>query len=78
MKLIQSKSDKNTYKYLQLKNKLKCCLVADPEADKSSICLSVGVGSALDPREYQGLAHFWEHMLFLGTKKYPVENHYGR
>ena len=22
------------------------------------------------------MAHFCEHMLFLGTKKYPIENHY--
>lgn len=25
-----------------------------------------------------GLAHFCEHMLFLGTKKYPEENHYSK
>ena len=26
--------------------------------------------------EYQGLAHFLEHMLFMGTTKYPQENEY--
>jgi len=31
-----------------------------------------------DPPEAQGLAHFCEHMLFLGTKKYPEENHYSQ
>lgn len=29
-----------------------------------------------DPPELPGLAHFCEHMLFLGTKKYPEENDY--
>jgi insulysin len=75
---IGSKADKSTYKYIQLKNEMRCILVSDPEADKSSITMSVEVGSVMDPREYQGLAHFWEHMLFLGTEKYPVENHYGK
>jgi len=31
-----------------------------------------------DPEELPGLAHFCEHMLFLGTEKYPVENEYSR
>lgn len=29
-----------------------------------------------DPDDLPGLAHFCEHMLFLGTQKYPVENYY--
>jgi insulysin len=38
--------------------------------------LSVGVGSLHDPEEYCGLAHFLEHMLFLGTEKYPDSAEY--
>lgn len=38
----------------------------------------VGVGNLYDPQHANGLAHFLEHMLFLGTKKYPVENHYSQ
>jgi predicted Zn-dependent peptidase len=37
----------------------------------------VGVGSYSDPANRQGLAHFLEHMLFLGTEKYPDEADYG-
>jgi len=37
---------------------MRCVLVSDVEADKSSVTLSVEVGSLMDPREYQGLAHF--------------------
>jgi len=31
-------------------------------------------GSMCDPDDLPGLAHFCEHMLFLGTKKYPQQN----
>ncbi|MPC88190.1 Insulin-degrading enzyme [Portunus trituberculatus] len=31
-----------------------------------------------DPTELPGLAHFCEHMLFMGTKKYPCENEYNK
>lgn len=36
------------------------------------------IGHMCDPEELPGLAHFCEHMLFLGTEKYPVENEYPR
>jgi len=58
-------------------------LVHDPEADKSAASLFVEVGSMSDPDDpkhsgvkYEGLAHFLEHMLFMGTKKYPEEAFY--
>jgi nardilysin len=35
-----------------------------------------GVGSINDPPECQGLAHFLEHLLFMGSNKYPEENAY--
>ena len=34
------------------------------------------VGSLSNPPECQGLAHFCEHMLFMGSKKYPEENYF--
>jgi len=37
----------------------------------SKMALSVGIGSFLDPLEAQGIAHYLEHMLFMGTGKYP-------
>ncbi|XP_015050795.2 nardilysin [Drosophila yakuba] len=36
----------------------------------------VGVGSFSEPRQYQGLAHFVEHMIFMGSEKFPVENEF--
>ena len=35
-------------------------------------------GHMSDPDELPGLAHFCEHMLFLGTKKYQTENEYSK
>ena len=37
----------------------------------------VGVGQLEDPAELTGMAHCTEHMLFLGTEKYPAEGEYG-
>eukprot|EP00434_Breviolum_minutum_P034884 symbB.v1.2.030880.t1/scaffold3459.1/size56318/3 len=36
-----------------------------------AMAMAVRAGSYDDPRDLPGLAHFCEHMLFLGTKKYP-------
>lgn len=36
------------------------------------------VGHLMDPWNLPGLAHFCEHMLFLGTDKYPSENEYSK
>jgi len=69
-------TDKREYRYITLSNKLKCLLVSDPETEKSAACVDVQVGSLSDPPNAQGLAHFLEHMLFMGTETYPEENAY--
>jgi insulysin len=61
---------------LRLSNGLEALLVSDPNTPQSGGVLTVEVGSWSDPDEYPGLAHFLEHMLFLGTKKYPAEGGY--
>ncbi|KAH9668345.1 nardilysin-like [Citrus sinensis] len=38
--------------------------------------MCVGMGSFCDPVEAQGLAHFLEHMLFMGSTEFPDENEY--
>ncbi len=58
---------------IRLKNGLEAYLISDPRAKKSAAILSVNVGSWQDPKAHPGLAHFLEHMLFMGTKKYPQE-----
>ena len=68
--------DRRTYRALELKNGLHVLLVHDPQAKKSAAAMDVRVGGLADPSEHQGLAHFLEHMLFLGTKKYPQVGEY--
>lgn len=61
---------------IKLDNNLEAFIVSDPEAKKSGAALSVGVGFNHEPFEKVGVAHFVEHMLFLGTEKYPTEKEY--
>ncbi len=70
--VITNKHDTREYAYLDLDNGLKVLLISDSEAEKSAAALDVDVGAGEDPDTTFGLAHFLEHMLFLGTKKYPV------
>lgn len=68
--------DERDYRILELENGLTALLVSDPEADKAAASMNVRVGSAQDPEDIQGLAHFLEHMLFLGTDAYPEADAY--
>lgn len=61
---------------IRLSNNLEAWIISDPLAEQSAGALSVNIGSWQDPIEYPGTAHFLEHMLFLGTKKYPVEDEF--
>ncbi|XP_039498699.1 nardilysin [Drosophila santomea] len=43
--------------------------------EKLAACaLLIDYGSFAEPTKYQGLAHFLEHMIFMGSEKYPEEN----
>jgi nardilysin len=55
-------------------------LSTEPEGGlrNAAAAMVVGVGSYYDPPECQGLAHFLEHLLFMGSKKYPEENAYDK
>lgn len=64
-------SDYHLFRKIILKNGLEVMLISDPLIKYSSAALSVSVGSMYDPPYLPGLAHFCEHMLFLGSKKYP-------
>lgn len=64
------------FKKILLSNGLNALLVSDPEAKKSGAALSVGVGWNNEPFDHIGVAHFVEHMLFMGTNKYPAEKEY--
>jgi len=73
---VTSQQDTKQYRYLELDNQLKVLLVSDKQADHGAASLDVHVGSLQDPAQRPGLAHFLEHMLFLGTKTYPTAGEY--
>ncbi len=74
--LIISPTDKRTYHQLVLPNGLRCTLIHDQQARSSSAALAVAAGHFHDPEDAQGLAHFLEHMLFLGTEGFPEPTDY--
>ncbi|HCS63046.1 MAG TPA: hypothetical protein DIW64_02585 [Cellvibrio sp.] len=69
--IITSPNDDRQYAAMLLPNGLQVVLVSDPSLENSAASLAVGVGSAHNPEDQLGLAHYLEHMLFLGTEKYP-------
>ena len=63
--------------YIRLANGLEVLVIQTSEAKQSSVSMSVNVGFWDEPSELRGIAHYLEHMLFLGTKKYPDAKEYG-
>jgi len=74
--VVKSPNDPRTYAVMTLDNGLRVILVSDPDTDKAAASMNVNIGSFQDPEGRAGLAHFLEHMLFLGTAKYPDANEY--
>ncbi|MEP0355680.1 insulinase family protein [Paraglaciecola sp.] len=75
--IVKSPNDNREYDSIVLDNELQILLVSDPDIEKSAVALSVAVGSFQEPKEFGGLAHYLEHMLFMGTKSYPEVGGYG-
>ncbi|KAJ1565819.1 Insulinase (Peptidase M16), partial [Nowakowskiella sp. JEL0078] len=74
---ILPSTDKKLYSLLRLNvNDLEVLLISDKDSEKASAALDVNVGHLLDHPNVAGLAHFCEHLLFMGTEKYPTENDY--
>ena len=72
----KSPNDHKHYQPLTLPNGLRVLLVHNNSTKKSAAALAVNVGHFSDPEHRQGLAHFLEHMLFLGTTGYPDGSEY--
>ncbi len=75
-RLIKSPNDNKNYHSLTLANGLRVLLIENTESQKAAAALAVNVGHFSDPKSRQGMAHFLEHMLFLGTKHFPDGSEY--
>ncbi|KAG5520150.1 hypothetical protein PMAC_001226 [Pneumocystis sp. 'macacae'] len=74
---IKAHVDRASYRLIRLeKNGIEILLVSDPNSNKAGASVNVGAGSLHDPENFPGIAHFCEHLVFLGTEKYPIENDY--
>ena len=67
----KSPNDNRSYAAVTLDNGIKVLMVSDSETEKSAAALSVGVGAFSDPMDFQGMAHYLEHMLFMGSESFP-------
>ena len=72
MSIEKSINDKREYEYLKLPNNLQCVIIKDSKESICGACLNVHIGSVNE--KVDGLAHFLEHMVFMGSKKYPDSN----
>ncbi|MBI2007307.1 MAG: insulinase family protein [Candidatus Blackburnbacteria bacterium] len=54
-----------------LNNGLRIITVPMPSMESAAVEVFVGAGTRDEKKEVNGLAHFLEHMVFKGTKKYP-------
>jgi insulysin len=70
-------SDREVEKVI-LKNGLQAYLISDPFVQQSAAAVVVETGSWEDPKEHPGMAHFVEHLLFMGTETYPKESEYSQ
>lgn len=57
-------------RHARLANGMPVTLVEDPRSDRAATLLRVAAGSHDEPPAYPGLAHFLEHLAFLGGREY--------
>jgi insulysin len=72
----KSPNDHRQYRFITLDNQLRVLLVEDMQSTQAAASMAVGVGHFDDPIARPGMAHFLEHMLFLGTEKFPDSGEY--
>ncbi|MCL1065217.1 insulinase family protein [Shewanella olleyana] len=74
--IVTSPNDHRQYRHIVLDNALRVLLVKDKTATQAAASMTVSVGHFDDPTSRPGMAHFLEHMLFLGTEKFPDSGEY--
>ena len=72
--IVQTPADKSVVYGTTLKSGIKLILISDDTLKTSSCTVSVNVGYLNDT--HAGIAHFLEHLLFMGSEKYLEQNIY--
>ncbi|MDJ0036765.1 pitrilysin [Pantoea allii] len=67
----KSQQDSRQYQAITLNNGMTVLLVSDKDAPKSLAALTLPIGSLDDPAQQPGLAHYLEHMVLMGSTRYP-------
>ncbi|EWH09885.1 peptidase M16 domain-containing protein [Catenovulum agarivorans DS-2] len=67
------KQDTYQYQMFTLANGLPLLHVHVPNSNRIAAAMSIAAGQFDDPKEYPGLTHLLEHMLFQGTQTFPSE-----
>lgn len=73
-RINKSPNDKAIYQGIKLDNGMEVLLISDSQANKSLMSAIIPIGSMDDPISQQGLAHYLEHMILMGSKNYPETN----
>ncbi|CAA2930207.1 Protease 3 [Arsenophonus endosymbiont of Bemisia tabaci Q2] len=68
-----NKSEKDTrgYQAIKLSNDMIVLLISDPKTSKSLTAVTLPVGTMESPDQQLGLAHYLEHVVLMGSKRYP-------
>ncbi|PTQ68188.1 insulinase family protein [Pseudomonas sp. GV071] len=74
--LITYPKDQNQYRSVRLANNMDVMLVHSAGATHAAANVTVQAGSAQNPEDLPGLAHFTEHMVFLGSERFADPNGY--
>ena len=74
--VIDTPVTERKFKHVTLANGLQVLAISDSKTQQAAAAMNCKVGQLSDPDAVPGLAHFTEHMLFLGTEKYPHEGEY--
>ena len=69
-------NDEINYDVVHLDNGLKIFFIQNKDSNSSSACVNVRAGSIHDPKHIEGMAHYLEHMLFMGSVSYPGEGYF--
>lgn len=72
--VIKGAADRCTYQSFCMGNGMRVLLMYDPQALSRVSVMQIDAGAEYDKNP--GTAHFLEHMLFMGTEKYPREDEY--